>query len=141
MARELVSRDLLFIGNELLSPRWALEQAKLRRAFPGMAICASGSRITSVQGSLRTSGGRTYHLRVVVPEEYPHAMPHMFISGLIADDNTKHMYNDGSICVMTKGQWSSSYSIAYMVARAAKWAGKYEIWKKTGRWPGRQQSH
>jgi hypothetical protein len=52
-----------------------------------------------------------------------------------------HYFNDGSICIMRLDQWRRIYTVALVVAKTAIWLGKYELWKREGRWPGLGQRH
>jgi hypothetical protein len=136
-----VNRELLFIGHDLSRPRMTVEQDKLRAFFPGMQFFATNGRVSSVQGYLKTNRGTSYHVRLEIPSDYPLSLPTVFLAYLIDAGDHKHMWNDGSICIMRRSQWSSSYSLALLIARTAKWANKYEIWKYTGSWPGSEQAH
>lgn len=143
MARTEVSSDLVFMGEDLRRPRWAVERAKIDRAFSGMSFYGSGGGISSVQGYLYTSYGRKYYVKVTVPEHYPYVMPEVWLPNHSVDTGCPHVYADGSVCVMKSDQWSSSLSIAYVIAKAAVWLNKYDSWIKNGkvRWPGMEQPH
>jgi hypothetical protein len=48
-----------------------------------------------------------------------------------------HVYDDGSLCLHERGDWSPEMLIAdSIVPWAAEWLAYYEIWQATGEWHG-----
>jgi hypothetical protein len=52
-----------------------------------------------------------------------------------------HVYVGGSLCLMRARQWTPGLTIAFLVAKTALWLNKYEVWQRTGSWPGVEQGH
>ena len=120
-----------------------VEREKLASHFPGFSFYSQGDRVSSVQGRLRTSYGNYYYVRVGVPPNYPYAMPEIELPQDTIDPSCPHQFTGGRICVMRSAQWSSTLSLAFMVAKVAVWLNKYDSWKRNGRraWPGKGQEH
>jgi ubiquitin-protein ligase len=135
-----VNKELIFLGSDLSRPRFTVEREKMRAFFPGFSFYSnSDGRITSAKGYLRTNYGNSYYVRVEVPQDYPYSIPIIWLPNYSLDPCCPHIYKAGNICAMKSEQWSSSYSLAFTVARAAVWLNKYDIWCQTGRWPGKDQ--
>jgi len=141
MANVEVSRELVFTGADLARPRMVVEQEKMRAKFPGFQFYGSGGNVSSVQGYLTTSDRNRYYVKVIVSSSYPYALPTIELPQHAIDSDCPHKYMSGAICVMKSEQWSSTYSLAFVVARAAVWLNKYDLWRRTGRvrWPGNDQ--
>lgn len=139
MANIRANRELIFMGPDLSRPRFTVEREKMEDHFPDFSFYSSGGRVTSVKGYLRTNYSNSYYARVEVPDSYPHSIPKVWILTGYINANSPHVYKGGNICVMKSEQWSSVYSLAFMVARTAVWLNKYDIWSQTGRWPGKDQ--
>lgn len=134
-----VSRDLLFVGDDLNRDRMAVEREKMRRRFPRFAFLGVGATITAVEGPLRTNEGTRYTVRIEVPGSYPYSIPTVRAKTGSIKQSCPHVYADGSLCLMRSAQWSSTYSLAFLVVKTAVWLNKYDRWIATGRWPGRDQ--
>jgi hypothetical protein len=135
------NRELLFLENDWCWPRWYVERNKLAQAFPGLYVYAVGDQITSVQGNLWTSYGNQYYVTIGIPDGYPYDMPTVSLPYAYIDPDCTHVYSNGNICVMKSDQWSSTMSIAFLVAKVAVWVNKYDSWVCNGkaRWPGSDQ--
>lgn len=139
------SRDLLVLDSELERPRWAVEREKLNRNYPGFKFYGSGGVVSSVQGWLRTSAGVDYYVKIEIPAggAYPYQMPKVYLPYASIDPSCPHRYGGGDICLMRSSQWTSTISIAAIVAKAAVWINKYDVWLGSGKrkWPGNEQQH
>ncbi len=135
--------ELLFMGSDINRSRWAVESEKLKSQFPGFNFYTLDGRISSVKGKLTTNFGNTYHVKINIPEGYPYILPEIELPYHSIDPGCPHKYSDGRICVMRSAQWSTSLSLAFLVAKTAIWLNKYDLWKYKGkrRWPGKGQSH
>ena len=130
----------LLITNSDAGDRLFLEQHRLERYFPQFTFAQSRTGgYLSVVGSLRTNAGRTYGLKVVLPSNYPHEIPAIFPQGWKA--RCPHIYNPGNLCIMKSEQWRQFYTIAFVVAKSAIWLNKYDVYQRTGTWPGNEQFH
>lgn len=95
-----------------------------------------------VLGALQTVPGRYYTLSITFPDVYPHGMPLVFVRKPTLHPNTLHRYPDGNICYMHPRMWNpGQHTLTFVIARAAKWLSKYEVWLATGRWVGAQIAH
>ncbi len=83
-----------------------------------------------------------YILSIKFPETYPHEMPRVYIDTPPITMNTPHRYQNGNICYLHPTMWNPGiHNLTFVVARAAKWLNKYEVWKRQGQWPGAQIKH
>ncbi len=137
------NRELAFDSYDLSRPRMAVEKEKMQRHFPSFNFYGSGGRVTSVQGSLHTNYGNKYHVKVVVGSNYPYDTPTVHLPHTTFKSDCPHKFSGDQICIMRNGQWSSSLSLAFVVAKAAIWVNKYDSWISNGQryWPGRGQLH
>lgn len=142
MSNMQVSKDILFLGTDLDRPRWTVEQEKIHRKFSGFTIrvAKEGTRVTSVVGTLQTSYGNSYKIKISIPENYPYQIPSVSLDHKL-ESYCPHKFTNDSICLMKSEQWSSSYSIAFIISKTAVWLNKYDYWKRNGSWPGKAQEH
>ena len=87
------------------------------------------------------AASQMYVLSVKFPDAYPNEMPKVFIEapGITVGP---HRYNTGNICYLHPSVWNPGvHDIKFVIARAAKWLNKHEIWKRTGSWPGKEVKH
>jgi len=119
----------------------AVEQEKLARFFPGIKLYGSNGRVTSAQGHLSTSYGNSYYISIEIGENYPYDLPRIRLPRTTVAAGCPHVYQNGNICVMKSEQWSTSLSLAFLVAKTAIWLNKYDKWILSGRtrWPGKDQ--
>lgn len=135
------SRDVFFLDTDLQRPRWTVEQEKVHEKFTSFCFYASGDRITSVAGTLYTSYGNPYHVKISIPNNYPLKMPSVSLPGHRLEWNCPHKFTNDNICLMKSEQWSSLYSLAFVITKTAIWLNKYDYWKRNGSWPGNEQAH
>lgn len=135
-----VSSDLIVKGRDLDRNRRTVEAEKLA-GFPAFDLYGRDGTITSAKGVIRTTAGNSFTVRISWPEGYPYSIPSITVLDHEFAGSCPHRYTNGNLCVMRSDQWSSSMTLAFMVAKTAIWLDKYEQWRTTGRWPGRQQSH
>lgn len=141
-ARYELDAESVFVGVDYLRPRFVVEQEKLQRKFPNrFNFYGRNDHIASVQGTLRTNSYSTFQVCISIPDTYPTAIPTVTVPSEPFPSGTPHRYSDGSICLMRSEQWSQVFSLAFLVAKTAVWLHKYEAWKRTGEWKGREQRH
>ncbi len=90
--------------------------------------------------ALQTSK-RLYTLGVSFPESYPNTMPdvHVRQPSLLA---SPHQYLNDRICYLHPHMWNPGrHDLTFVIQRAAKWLGKYEVYRETERWPGAGLDH
>jgi ubiquitin-protein ligase len=82
-----------------------------------------------------------YVLSIKFPETYPNEMPRVFVDTPVIT-NAPHRYNGGNICYLHPSMWNpGTHNLTFVIARAAKWLCKYEVWRMRGAWPGAQITH
>ena len=90
--------------------------------------------------ALQTSN-RSYTLGVSFPDSYPNTMPkvHVRKPSLLP---SPHRYLDNQICYLHPHMWNPGrHNLTFVIQRAAKWLGKYDVYRQTGRWPGKGLDH
>ena len=83
-----------------------------------------------------------YVLTVRFPDNYPYEMPKVSVDAPIIA-SAPHRYPNHVICYLHPSMWNPGvHNLSFVIARAAKWLTKYEIWKQNGgRWPGAEIKH
>ena len=82
-----------------------------------------------------------YVVSIYFPDDYPNSMPKIFVDKP-AVDTWQHRYTAGNICYLYPPMWNpGSHNLSFVIARAAKWLSKYEIWKIKKVWPGAGIAH
>jgi hypothetical protein len=140
MAEIQPAQGLMLTAAEIQASRWYYEREKLR-VFPAFALLGASGLITAAEGAIDTQSGNTYGIRITL-DSYPYSLPKVYPKGWTLHPDVPHKYNDGTLCIMRSAQWRSYFTVALVVAKAAIWLGKYEIWKRNGHiWPGLEQKH
>ena len=140
MVEIAAGQELRLSPLEMQTNRWHFEREKLR-LFPAFVLLGVNGRITAAEGVIDTQHNNTYGIRVTL-DNYPYALPKVFPKGWAIDPAVTHRFRDGSLCIMKSAQWRQYFTVALVVAKAAIWLGKYELWKRNGhRWPGLEQPH
>lgn len=138
-----ISSDQLTLNGLQLSNRWAYEQQKLR-LFPAFTFLGNAGTIVAAEGAVETQNGNSYALRIEL-NNYPFSLPKIRPkpgSGWAIHPSAPHQFNDGTMCIMRSDQWRRHFTVALVIAKAAIWLAKYEIWKRNGHfWPGLGQKH
>lgn len=140
MANIATNRDLICTGSDLSRPRIAVDNEKVKQFFPQFGFYGAGGSVSAVEGTLQPESN-SYYVRIELPSDYPYSMPTIWLPYTSLPSNCPHLYSNGSICVMKPEQWSSTYSLAFMIAKTAVWINKFEFWQSEGYWPGTEQKH
>lgn len=130
------SATLFMLPGDRRKPRWRAEYEKIQENFPDFQFKSrrGTDRISAVEGILSNRGVR-YGVRIEVSSDYPYNIPKIVPHGW-SPGNSPHIYSDGSLCVMMPSEWSSNYTISYLIAKTAIWIAKWNEYKMSGRWPG-----
>ena len=140
MVEIATAQGLRLTAAEMQSNRWHFERQKLR-LFPAFVLLGVNGQVTAAEGAVDTQHNNTYGIRILL-DHYPYALPKVFPKGWTIDPAVTHRFTDGSLCIMKSAQWRQYFTVALVVAKAAIWLGKYELWKRNGhRWPGLEQPH
>ena len=82
-----------------------------------------------------------YILGVSFPESYPNVMPEVHVRKPSLTPSP-HRYPNDRICYLHPHMWNPGrHDLTFVIQRAAKWLGKYEVYRQTGRWPGAGLDH
>ncbi len=92
------------------------------------------------RAALQTGSG-TYVVSIRFPDSYPNEMPRVFVDAPTIT-TAPHRYQGGHICYLHPSMWNpGAHNLTFVIARAAKWLTKYEIWRNQGKWPGAEIKH
>ena len=92
--------------------------------------------------ALQTAANHIYTLSIIFPDTYPNLMPSVYVRKPALRSNAYHVFGKGNICYQHSLTWNPGrHDLSHVIARAAKWLNKYEIWLKTNRWPGKEIRH
>ena len=84
---------------------------------------------------------RLYTLAVNFPDAYPNSMPAVFVRKPKLEASP-HRYPDDQICYLHPRMWNPGrHDLTFVIARAAKWLSKYEIYLALRKWPGAGIQH
>lgn len=117
------------------------EVSEAQQHFSYVECHPSSTGSLYVLAALQTSL-RMYTLAVEFPDAYPNQPPNVFIRKPEISRTTQHWYKAGNICYMLPSLWNpGAHNLTFVLAKAAKWLNKYEIYSATGRWPGAEIKH
>ena len=139
------------MSEQEFNQRLKREFAVMQRKFPGFMLYKSQGRSYKFapcgriywEGKLTTNFGTTYTVVVLYPANYPHGQLQAFVPELIDEDNVMHMYRDGHLCLYSNDHGGLGEGIGLetsastIVAWCAAWLNAYEVFRRTGKWPGR----
>jgi ubiquitin-protein ligase len=116
------------------------EFAEAQRTFAYLELRPTTDGKVYAKAVLQTEAGM-HSLSVRFPDGYPNEMPRVYVDAP-AITSAPHRYQQGNICYMHPSMWNpGTHNLTFVIARAAKWLAKYEIWRTRGRWPGAQLKH
>jgi hypothetical protein len=120
--------------------RLRVEVAEAQMQFSNVELRLTTQSVPYAKVALQTSVGSVYVLSVFF-DGYPSRMPQVFVDAP-ALQAPPHRYKDRHICYMHPSMWNPGlHDLTFVIARAAKWLNKYEVWKRTGNWPGAEIQH
>lgn len=113
-------------------------QLEIQRAiehFPYVESQATTGGDIYVKAALQTAVGQMYVISVTFVG-YPSEMPKVtVITPPVA--HRMHMYSSGNICYMHPNFWNpAKHDLKFVLAQAAVWLNKHEVYKQKGEWPG-----
>lgn len=108
-----------------------------RGYFPWLESWPTESGSPQVRCALQTFPGQIYLLQIKFPNTYPNSAPSVFVRQPGIAGDAPHRYRAGNLCYIHPTMWNPGrHDLAFVVSRSAKWLGKYEVWRRTGAWPG-----
>jgi hypothetical protein len=122
-------------------PRIRNEVAVATMTFPNVELHANGSGGVFVKALFQTSAGGVYFTEIQFAN-YPSEMPKVFVKKPDLGLHAAHRYNVGNICYLHPNYWNPGrHHLTFVLGRAAKWLNKYEVYRRTGKWPGAEILH
>jgi ubiquitin-protein ligase len=118
------------------------EFADAQRTFALVELRPTTDGKAYARTALQTVNGKHYVLSIRFPDTYPNEMPRVYIDAPTIT-NAPHRFNGGNICYLHTSMWNpGTHNLTFVIARAAKWLNKYEVWcSNGGRWPGAEIKH
>jgi ubiquitin-protein ligase len=124
--------DITRIQREFSEAQRTFSLVELRPTTDGKVYARTG---------VQTSNDKYYVLSIKFPDNYPNEMPRVFVDAP-AITSAPHRYQGGHICYLHPSMWNPGvHNLTFVIARAAKWLNKYEVWCDRGAWPGAQIKH
>jgi ubiquitin-protein ligase len=116
------------------------EFAEAQQRFSVLELRPTTDGNVFARAALQTLAG-TYVLSVRFPDKYPNEMPKVFVDAPTITASP-HRYQTGNICYLHPSMWNPGiHNLTFVIARAAKWLNKYEVWRSKGEWPGAEIKH
>ena len=116
------------------------EFSEAQKTFAYVELHPTADGRVYVRTALQTVS-RTYVLSIKFPESYPNEMPRVFVDAPPIVDSP-HRYQGGHLCYLHPSMWNPGvHHLTFVIARAAKWLNKYEVWRTQGTWPGAEIKH
>jgi ubiquitin-protein ligase len=116
------------------------EFADAQRSFAYVELHPTADGKVYAKTALQTPGSM-YVLSIKFPDNYPNEMPRVYVDAP-AITSAPHRYQHGNICYLHPSMWNpGTHHLTFVIARAAKWLNKYEIWRTRGAWPGAEIRH
>jgi len=108
--------------------------------FPNIDSYTTNDGGIYIKAALQTSVGQMYIVMVTFGG-YASTMPKVTVSAP-AVKHGMHMYQGGHICYMHPSVWNPArHDLLYVLAQAAVWLNKHEIYMAKGVWPGPSLAH
>jgi len=119
--------------------RLAVEMRAVQERFPSFEFRRIRDGGLCLKGKLRTLSGATHDVVLVYSSNFPQTAPKVYP---IPRRDGPHQYSDGSMCLYGTNDrvWLSTSTAPVILALAALWLHAYDIYRQTGRWPGRQHT-
>jgi ubiquitin-protein ligase len=116
------------------------EFAEAQKTFAYVELHPTADGNVFAKTALQTPASM-YVLSIKFPENYPNEMPRVYVDAP-AITSAPHRYQHGNICFLHPSMWNpGTHHLTFVIARAAKWLNKYEIWRTRGVWPGAEILH
>jgi ubiquitin-protein ligase len=118
------------------------EFADAQRTFALVELHPTVDGKVYARTALQTTNGKNYVLSIKFTDNYPNEMPRVFIDAPTVA-HAPHRYQGGHLCYLHPSMWNpGAHNLTFVIARAAKWLNKYEVWRSNGYiWPGAEIKH
>ncbi|MBW1668188.1 MAG: hypothetical protein JRI79_13565 [Deltaproteobacteria bacterium] len=115
-------------------PRRALKEIRKMEAYTNAAVRCSGKKMIWEE-VVKNNFGTQFYISIEA-KDYPHKMPKAFVKEAeIKFKHGKHMYRDGSLCLMHPNEYNSNISILQIRNLACAWVWAVEVYTHTKQWP------
>ncbi len=112
-----------------------------KRYFDYIEMCPLANGNIYIKAAIQAATRQYYIVSIFFPDKYPNEMPTVHITKPLIE-SAPHRYTAGHICYLHPSMWNpGKHDVLFVIKRAAKWLGKYEVWKQEGRWPGAGLKH
>jgi hypothetical protein len=131
--RRLEDIELVIMRKRFPQFRLFRGEGKLPFAPPGALYWA---------GVLTTNFGTSYQAAITYPPNFPYGQIKSYIPELLRS-KTPHKYHDGHLCLYSNDHGGPGQGIgkettaAAIVGWTAAWLNAWEVYKRSGAWPGR----
>ena len=130
-----------YAGGQVNLPRIRREFEEARQRFDYIELNPTSDGNVYVKVALQTPQ-QLYIASIYFPDTYPNEMPKVHIVKPTFAGSPPHYYQAGNICYLHPTMWNPGmHHLTFVVMRTAKWLNKYEVWKRTGSWPGASIAH
>lgn len=117
------------------------EFAEAQKTFSLVELRPTANGNVYARTAVQTSKANYYVLSIKFPDNYPNEMPRVFVDAPQIT-SAPHRYQGGHICYLHPSMWNPGvHNLTFVIGRAAKWLGKYEVWRAGRKWPGAQITH
>lgn len=129
------------------------EKRDMARCFPQFKLFVGDGRYpfapdanwTYWGGELKTNFGNTFSAAIVYPPNFPRAgsIQAYILELMHTNERVMHIYNDGHLCLYSNDHGGGGEGVgrettaATIVAWTAAWLNAFEVFRRTGNWPGR----
>lgn len=117
------------------------EFSEAQKTFSLVELHPTADGTVYAKAGVQIASDRYYVLSIKFPDSYPNEMPRVFIDAPTIT-NAPHIYTGGHICYLHPSMWNpGAHHLTFVIARAAKWLSKYEVWRDGRGWPGAEIKH
>ena len=115
-------------------PNRALQEIDKMYVGTNAALSYSGKKLIWDE-VIKNNFGTQFYISIVT-ENYPHKMPKVFVKEAeIRFRRGKHIYGDGSLCLLHPDDYNSNISILQMRNLGCAWCWAVEVYIETKEWP------
>ena len=122
-------------------PKRACEEIYKLKENTNAFMETSGNRLIWKEEIINNFGS-AFVISIETNSKYPFSMPKTFLlKPHIEPSDDKHMFKDGSLCLMHPSSYNSRISILQIRNQASAWCFCIEAYANTGKWPAAEYSH
>ena len=104
----------------------------MRERFPGFRLVEAPDGALRWVGVLTPTPQSEFAVSLTYPADYPYREPKLRVERPALVHGAPHVYNDGSLCIHSRG-WDPSRGTAVSeIPLIAAWLVAYELWRRNG---------